>query len=613
VPARSASSGVGSFETPRRKAGAREAALLWEEGASGAPRRVRLISAAVAKSFPLVVLLLAPSPTSSLVRAAPEPLRFEVSYPASLRREPVDGRLLILLSTDGSEEPRFQVDTSLDTQQFFGTDVDGLAPGANATLDAGALGYPVANLNDVPPGEYFVQALLHVYETFHRADGHVLKLPMDRGEGQQWERAPGNLYSTPKRVRIDPSKGGRVAIALDRIVPPIPPPGDTKYVKYVSIESEKLTAFWGRPMRLGAIVLLPEGFDEHPDARYPVLYVQGHFTDRFRGFRESPPEPGLSGAARTEAEYGYRLYQDWTSGRLPRMLIVISQHANPYYDDSYGVNSENLGPYGDAIVEELTPYVEKKFRAIGEPWARVLMGGSTGGWIALAQQVYYPDFFNGAWCHCPDSVDFRAYQMVDIYRDASAYWMKSEWKKVPRVDRRETNGDLTATMEDANRYELVLGEHARSGGQWDIWQAVYGPVGADGYPQPIWDKRTGTIDHEVAEYWKENYDLRAILERRWPKLGPKLVGKIHIKVGDSDNYYLERAVRLLEAFLESTREPRYGGSVEYGDGHGHCYTGDPSVPTNLSWLTIYQRHLPEMAEHMLKTAPPGADVTSWRY
>jgi hypothetical protein len=578
--------------------------------AAGAGKQLRLISRAVVlRTAALAAILLS--------LRAEAGLRFEVSYPRELRSTPLDGRLLVMLSKKPGEEPRFRIDTSLDTEQVFGVDVDGLEPGETAVLDAGALGYPIARLEDVPPSKYFVQALVHVYETFHRADGHVLKLPMDDGEGQQWERSPGNLYSTPIEVEVDPRRNASISIRLDRVVPPIVPPRDTKYVKHVRIQSQKLTEFWGRPMHLGAVVLLPEGFDEHQEARYPVLYVQGHFHSTFRGFRETPPEPGLDERGRVEAEYAYRFYQDWKSGRLPRMLIVVSQHANPYYDDSYGVNSANLGPYGDAIVEELIPYVETRFRAIGEGWSRVLMGGSTGGWIALAQQVFYPDFFNGAWCHCPDSVDFRAYQMIDIFRDENAYWMKSAWKRVPRVDRRETNGDLTATMEDANRYELVLGEKSRSGGQWDIWQAVYGPVGEDGYPQPIWDKRTGAIDREVAEYWKENYDLRAILERRWKTIGPKLVGKIHVKVGDEDNYYLERAVRLLEAFLESTREPGrgpdYGGSFEYGDGQGHCYSGDPTVPARIGYRTVYQRHLPLMAEHMRKTAPAGADLTSWRY
>ena len=553
---------------------------------------------------------------SALDRAAAAP-RFEVSLDPSVRGEPVDGRLIVMLSTQDGREPRFQISTALDTQQFFGTDVEALAPGGAAVLDGSAIGYPVARLEDVPAGEYWVQALIHVYETFHRSDGHVVKLPMDDGEGQKWHSSPGNPYSTPKRVRVDPSSDDIIRVTLDQVIPPIEPPADTKYIKHVRIQSDKLTEFWGRPMHLGAIVLLPEGFDEHPDARYPVLYVQGHFTPTFRGFRETPPEPGLTGYAKTQAEYAYRFYQDWTAGRLPRMLIVISQHANPYFDDSYGVNSANLGPYGDALIEELTPFVEQKFRAIGEPWSRVLMGGSTGGWIALAQQVFYPDFFNGAWCHCPDSLDFRAYQMIDIYKDESGYWMDSEWKKVPRVDRRDVDGDLTATMEDANRFELVIGDNARSGWQWDIWQAVHGPVGEDGYPKPIWDKRTGVIDREVAEYWRDHYDLRYILERYWDEIGPKLVGKIHIKVGDMDNFYLERGVRFMEGFLESTkapgRGPYFGGTFDYGDGHDHCYSGDPSVPTRIARLTIYQRHLPVMVEHMLKTAPEGADVTSWRY
>jgi hypothetical protein len=182
---------------------------------------------------------------------------------------------------------------------------------------------------------------------------------------------------------------------------------------------------------------------------------------------------------------------------------------------------------------------------------------------------------------------------------------------------READGRVLATMEDMNRYELVLGTLGRSTEQFDIWQAVYSPVGEGGYPKPIFDKRTGEIDHKVAEYWREHYDLRYILERDWKTLGPKLVGKLHVKVGDSDTFYLERAVRLLEQFLESTklpgRGPYYGGSFEYGVGHPHCFSGDPSVPVTIARLTINQRLMPVMTEWMLKTAPAGADVKSWRY
>jgi len=543
------------------------------------------------------------------------PPRFEITFPASLRSQAVDGRVLLILSKSEAREPRFGINDGLDSNQIFGIDADGLRPGQAAVIDERTLGYPRESLADVPAGDYYVQALINVYETFHRADGHVVKLPMDEGEGQQWSIKPGNLYSTPQRVHVAP--GGAVRIALDHVIPPIEPPRDTKYIRHVRIESKLLSKFWGRPMYVGAIVLLPEGFDEHPEARYPVMYNQGHFPRTFGGFRTEPPAPDMTGPARVAAEYAYKFYQDWTSGRLPHMLIVLTQHANPYYDDSYAVNSANVGPYGDALTQELYPYVEKKFRAIGEPWARILYGGSTGGWEALAQQVFYPDFYNGAWCNCPDPVDFHAYQMVNLYDDRNAYLSIGPWKSVPVPAHRAADATVVSMMEDANRMELVLGTRGRSAEQFDIWQAVYSPVGEDGYPQPIYDKRTGAIDHKVAEYWREHYDLTDILRRNWATLGPKLVGKIHVKVGDADSYYLERAVRLLQQFLESTKlpgkGPYYAGDFEYGPGAPHCYSGDPSVPVSISSRTLNQRLMPQVLDWMLKTAPPGADVKSWRY
>jgi hypothetical protein len=406
-------------------------------------------------------------------------------------------------------------------------------------------------------------------------------------------------------------------VELEKIIPPIEPPKDTKYVKHVKIQSALLSKFWGRPMHLGAVVVLPEGWEEHPEARYPVMYNQGHFAETFRGFRETPPAAGTSGPAREAAEAGFKLFQDWTSGRLPHMIMVIIQHANPYYDDSYAVNSANVGPYGDALVKELYPFVETKFRAIGEPWARFLYGGSTGGWEAFAQQVFYPDFFNGTYAFCPDPISFKAYGLVDLYTDKNAYFADAEWKIIPRPMMRTPDGMVQAYMEDSNRFELVLGTRGRSTQQWDIWQAVFSPVGEDGYPKPIFDKRTGVIDKKVAEYWREHYDLVEILRRDWERLGPKLIGKLHIKTGDADTYYLEGGVRVAEQFLESTKEagkgPYYAGSIEYGHNQPHCWTGDPSVPMRVSRSTVLQRFMPLMVERMLKTAPKGADLKSWRY
>jgi hypothetical protein len=553
-------------------------------------------------------------------------LRFAVRYPQSLAKGPLDGRLLLLLSTDPSAEPRFQVNTTNlpKSQQVFGIDVVAWRPGEPAVIDGGVLGYPAESLAVVKPGRYRVQALLHRYETFRRADGHVVKLPMDRGEGQQWNRAPGNLLSAAREIDVDPARDETLAIELDQAIPEIKPPADTRYVKHIRIESPRLTKFWGRPMRLGAVVLLPHGFDEHPEARYPLAVFHGHFPYTASGFREEPPDPNLACEYserfrldcynRIQQQLAHELYKDWTSPGFPRFLVVEIQHANPYYDDSYAVNSQNLGPYGDAIQYELIPEIERRFRGIGQGWARFTYGGSTGGWEALAVQVLYPDEWNGCWAACPDPIDFRAYTTTNIYEDANAYWAEGPFGRLERPGHRNWLGHVSATTLSMNRAELVLGSSSRSGGQFDIWEAVYSPVGADGYPKPIWDKRTGTIDPKVAAYWKENYDLGHILKRDWSKgLGQKLQGKIHIYCGDMDNYYLNNAVYLVEEFLEGTTDPPYGGEVDYGDRAEHCWNGDHTRPNAYSRLRYVQMHAPKMLKRIEASAPPGADTTSWRY
>ena len=549
-------------------------------------------------------------------------LRFAVSFPAASSKEPLDGRMLLLISNDNSKEPRFQITEDPDTQQVFGVDVNGLRPGQTAIIDAGAFGYPLRSLSALNPGEYWVQALLHRYETFKRNDGHTVKLPMDRGEGQQWNRAPGNLYSTPRKITIR-SNERTINILLDRIIPPITPPADTKYIKHIRIQSKLLSVFWGRPMYLGAHVLLPEGFDTHPTARYPLVIAHGHFPSDFGGFRETPPDPNLKpeyssrfrlpGYNRIVQENAYQLYKDWTAPKFPRLLIVEIQHANPYYDDSYAVNSANLGPYGDAITYELIPYIEQRFRGLGKGWARFMYGGSTGGWEALAAQVFYPEEYNGAWAACPDPIDFHAYTTVNIYEHRNAYRVDNSWKATPRPAKRNYLGELAATVEEMNHMELALGTHSRSGGQFAIWEAVYSPVSSDGYPRPIWNKLTGEIDRSTAEYWREHYDLGYILRSNWKTLGPKLQGKIHIYVGEADNYFLNDAVYLMDDFLNRTSDPFYAGEVDYGPRAEHCWNGDHTRPNAISRLRYHQMFAPKIVERILKSAPPGADLKSWRY
>ncbi len=547
---------------------------------------------------------------------------FKITASDTLLTEQEDGRLLLFISKEEEPEPRYQASAGYSSQQVFGMDVEKWK-GESRLIGSGIFGYPVADLNNLPAGKYYVQALLHKYESFDLSTGHTVKLPLNRGAGQNLRLAPGNLYSKPVKVHIDPQEKQLIDLVLTEVNPPIEQPEDTKYIKHIKMQSELLTEFWGRPVYLGAHVLLPEGFDEHQEAQFPICIFHGHYPHDFGGFRTEPPDEdieqeysdrfGLKGYNRIQQQAAYDFYKKWTSDNFPRMLIIEIQHSNPYYDDSYAVNSASIGPYGDAITHELIPYIEKQFRGIGEGWARFLYGGSTGGWEALAAQVFYPDEYNGCFAACPDPIDFRAYELINIYQDSNAYYYEGPFSKLIRPGRRNWLGQISTSVMSENHLEMVLGNKTRSGGQWDIWEAVFSPMGDDGYPKRIFDKMSGVIDHEVAEYWKENYDLRYILERDWETLGPQLEGKIHIYVGDMDNYYLNNAVYLMEEFLESTTDPYYGGEIDYGDRAEHCWNGDHSRPNYLSRLRYNEMYVPKILKRIEEAAPPGADLTSWRY
>jgi hypothetical protein len=530
--------------------------------------------------------------TASAFAAPPKGVRVRISFPAAAHSEPVTGRVYVAISRGdapatgrGGGGPIQQAGPT--GAPMFGMNVENLKPGAVAEIDGSTFGHPFVSINDIPKGDYLVQAFVNVYTKFVRADGHTVWLHMDQWEGQSWRRSPGNMFSTPKKVTIDPKapKGTLIDLVCDQVIPPISAQPDTEYVKHIKFRSEILSKWWGQPISLGATVLLPKDYDKHPDVKFPVNYHQDHFNPR--------PPGGFGG--------GGAFDKMWLAEDMPRFLYVTFQHPSPYYDDSYAVNSENNGPYADAIMQELIAAVEEKFRVIREPWARKLSGGSTGGWEALALQIFHPDFFGGAWASCPDSIDFRYHQIVNIYDDDNAYFVDRGWVKVERPNTRRPDGNITSMMKDENWFELVQGDHSRSGGQWDIWEATYGPVGPDGYPKRIWDKKTGKIDKDVAAYWKDHLDLRAVLEKNWPTLGPKLTGKLHIYVGDEDSYYLNDAVGLMEKFLESTRTPYYGGSVTYQRGAPHC------------WGPRDRQLFDLMTQDIERNAPPGADITSWRY
>lgn len=534
---------------------------------------------------------------------------FEISFPASVHAGAITGRAFVVISAKDQPEPRLAAGSWGDSGPLFGVDVNALAPGQAALIDANTPGAPVATLREIPAGDYYVQAILNVYKEFHRADGHTVWLHMDQWEGQHFNRSPGNLYSEVQKVHLDAAAGGHIRLSLTNIIPPVSVPPDTPWVKHIKIQSSMLTKFWGHPMYIGAIVLLPKGYDEHPHVSYPVVYEEGHFSLRAPfGFstEDQPISPQMRARlTNLNRETGYELYQSWNSDDFPRMIAVTFQHPTPYYDDSYAVNSVNNGPYGDALVKEMIPYLEAHFRMRPKPYARVLTGGSTGGWESLGVQIFYPDFFGGTWTLYPDSIDFRRYGSVDVYQDDNAFFEPGhKWIQVHRYIERTSEGQPEITIQEFSRMENVLGSHGRSGEQIEIWDAAYGPIGDDGYPKPLWDKRTGKIDHSVALYMRDHgYDLSYNVRTHWATLGPKLRGKIHVYVGDMDNFYLNLGVYQMEEAMKALRNPPCDCDFAYGrplKGHGW----QPTTTANL---------LKRMAEQIQKNAPAGEKTADWHY
>ena len=465
-------------------------------------------------------------------------LRFEVTLDPSLPAQP-PGRLLVVMASSDRVEPRRLIGrTGRTATPTVGVDVPALAPGDRVILDATAAAFPIEGLADLPAGEYHVQAVLDTNRDI-RSPG-----------------APGSLYSEPLQVALEPAQNEPVRLTLSRRIPDEQLPPDEEYLRFVKIRSDLLTQFHGRPIYIRAGVILPPGFEQEPERRYPLRVHIGGYGSRYTrvGSMMRPGSP----------------FRDaWLAADAPRMVLLHLAGAGPN-GDPYQVNSANNGPYGDAVTQELIPYVEREFRGIGEPHARVLDGGSTGGWVSLALQIFYPDFFNGAWASCPDGVDFSAFQLVDIYSGDSAY-VDEQGHELPSA--RNRNGRVRFTMRHEVQMENVLGRGdswTMSGRQWGAWNAAYGPRGQDGRPVPLWDPETGVIDRSVTRHW-EPYDLRLVLEQHWDELAPKLRGKLNIWVGEMDDYYLNNAVHLLDEFLQT--KPSIDARIAFGPDRGHCWTG----------------------------------------
>ncbi|MGH7524394.1 MAG: hypothetical protein ACREK8_08815 [Gemmatimonadales bacterium] len=490
-----------------------------------------------------------------------------VTFAAAAHAGPITGRLILVIARDSAPEPRLLISPS--GPAIFAVNVDQWRPGQPMTIDTSARGYP-AQLGALGPGDYWIQPVVDVYQQVHRSDGHTIWVHFNDGTQEVVQIAAGNLYGDPIKVHLGP--GSVASVNITHVMAADSRPVDTDWIKHVRIQSARLTAFCGRPVYIHATVLLPKGYADHPDARYPVIFTMGHDVP----FNFNPDSTGVRNRGKvnpiTGVETGYDFYRSWIADDFPRVIAVSFEQQTPYFPDSYSVNSANDGPYGDAMVEEVIPSLEKQFRMIAAPYARNLEGASTGGWQTLALQLQHPDFFGGAWVLQPDPIDFHRYQQIDIYTDTNAFVVPvGAFNTTERPFRRTTSGQVVWTERQLSRFEAVLGTHGRSSYQLEAWEAIYGPVGDDGYPRPLWDKLTGTIDHGVAEYMRQHgFDLRDYAERNWATLAPRLRGKLHFFAGDMDDFYLNLAVYRFEDFVK-TAQPAADASFTYGrpmKGHG---------------------------------------------
>lgn len=464
------------------------------------------------------------------------PLRLTVQGAEGLFQAPIDGRLLVVLGRSPEPEPRARIGTTgMDADPVIGMDLHSFGRSA-VEVPADAAIFPLRACSEIQPGIYWLQAVLMTNRDLH--------LP----------NAPGNFYSDPVKVVVTSNSVSRQALILDRQVPMETVPPDTEFVRYLKFPSTRLSAFHHRPMYLRAAITLPMGWRQERDRRYPVLVQIGGYGSRYSDL----------GPMETRSP-DFRSV--WLDPKGPRFILVNLDGAGPW-GDPYQVNSDNNGPYGDALVQELLPQIESTYRGLGRASGRFLYGGSTGGWVSLALQVFYPDTFGGCWSGYPDSPDFRAFETIDVYADGNAYVNPFGFE---RPSKRTRFGEIEFSVRHECQLENVMGDQdsfVGSGGQWGAWNAVYSPRGTDGRPVAVWNPLDGTLQTEAIRTSWERYDLRLVLQRNWAVLGPKLRGKIRIWVGDADDYFLDGGTHRLDDFLQNASPPA-DARIEFGPGKRH--------------------------------------------
>lgn len=488
--------------------------------------------------FKLVVLCLALSGAVNLLFAQGNGISLTVNLSVSdevkqsLKEE---GRLFIFLSTDSRGEPRNRTWPS-PSNHIFARNIQHLNAGKVITLknEDGWSKTAEWDLNNIPADSYYFQVLWDQDTEESRID------------------APGNLYSI--KQKLDLTKSQTIDVDLSQTVAPRHLV-EHKLIRLINFKSDTLSKWWGKPMYLKASVLLPSGYNEQANKPYPIRYNVAGYGGRYDRLNWFAKGKGMDW---------------WQSKDAPQIINVFLDGEGPF-GDSYQMDSENSGPYGYALIHELIPHIESKYRGTDSPDTRFVDGCSTGGWVSLGLQLYYPDFFNGAFSYSPDAIDFEHYQLINIYKDENAYVNEHGYLR-PLM--RDIYGEPSWSMKNFVQYENVLGAsdtYLNSGGQFSAHTALYSPKGEDGLPKPLFDPITGQIDHEVAEHWKK-YDFKLYAKENWEELGPKLQGKIYIEMGDMDNFYLNMATRSFDDFLKKMTAPKSDAIIEFSPMTGHCWT-----------------------------------------
>lgn len=488
--------------------------------------------------FAIAIVLVLPVLTASKVDAA---VTFRVTMPEDAKAAKLPGRLYVMLSQRGEREPRFGPNW-FAPEPFFGLDVEAPRPGDSILVDDAAAGFP-GKLSKLPPGEYRAQALLAT-----------------NPDTQDYAHGPGNRYSEVAEFTVRRGQDEVIEFALSQVIPEAEPI-DHPRIREIKLRSELLSQFLGRDVYERAIVVLPEGYDEHPDERYPVAYAI----------------PGFGGSERDAIRY--LPFVD--AGEEPMIVVALSgqcQWGHHVYADS-----ATNGPRGASLVEEMIPHIDQEFRTVASPEGRFVMGHSSGGWSSLWLQVEYPDVFGGVWSTSPDPVDFRDYQQIDLYaKPPQNMYVDPQGKRRP-LARRGTTPVLW--YDDFSHMDDVIAR----GGQLRSFEAVFSPLDEQGLPRKLWDRKTGKIDPATAEAWKQ-YDIHLKLEREWPEIGPKLQGKLNIITGELDTFYLEGAVEKLQ---ESLKKLGSDAVVEIipGKDHGNVLSGAMMMRIRAEMMKRYKAGL----------------------